>query len=67
MKILAVGAVAPLALAAGAGLDGLLPQKLGNVLMRALLVPAQVDKAVRVPDDALPVVLKKSLQLGDIL
>ena len=61
------GAAAPLALAAGAGADGFLPQQLGDVLVGALLVAAQIHQGVSVADDALPVILEQGLQLGDVL
>ena len=67
LEVLGVGAVAPPALAGGAGLDGLLAQQFGHILVGALLVAAQVDKGVGVADDALPRVLEKFFQLGDVL
>ena len=62
-----VGAVAPLALAGGPGLNGLLAQQLGHILVGALLIAAQVEKGVGVADDPLPGVLEELLELGDIL
>ena len=64
---LGIGAAAPLALAAGAGADGFLPQQLGDVLVGALFVAAQIHQGVGVADDALPVILEQGLQLGDVL
>ena len=52
LKILTVRSVAPLALAAGLRLDRLLAQQLGDIFVRTLLISAQIDKGVRVADDA---------------
>ena len=60
-------AAAPLALTAGGGADGFLPQQLGDGFVGALLVAAQIHQGVGVADDALPVILEQGLQLGDVL
>ena len=67
LKILTVGAAAALALAACPNINGFLAQQLGNVLVGALLIAAQIDESIGIADDALPIVLEKRLQLADIL
>ena len=59
--------VAPLALAAGLGINGFLAELFGNVLVGALLVAAEIDKGISVADDALPVVFEQGFELGYVL
>ena len=61
------GAVAPFCLSAGLHLDGLLAEHFTDVLVRALLVAAEVEHGIRVTQQALPLIFIKGLQSGNIL
>ena len=52
-----VAAVLSLGLPMGPGVDGLLAQQLGDILMGALLVTAQIQERIAVAGDGLPAVL----------
>ena len=56
-----------LGLTVGVGVNGFLAQELGNVLVGALLVAAQIDELIAVADDALPLLFEQGLQLGHVL
>ena len=59
--------VASLALATGLGVNSFLAELFGNVLVRALLIAAEIDKGIGVADDTLPVVFEQGFELGNIL
>lgn len=59
--------VAPFALAAGFSGDRFLAQLLRDILVRALLVAAEVNHRIGVADDALPVVFEQGFELRYVL
>ena len=67
LEVLRERTVSALALAGRACINRFFPKQLRNVLVCALLVSSEVHKAVRVADDALPIVLEQRLELRDIL
>ena len=63
----AVTAAVPPAAAVAGGVHGLLPDELGNVLVRALLVASQIEKFVAQTDQRFPAVFVQGFQLRYVL
>ena len=61
------GTASALCFAMGLCVDGGLAQHLGDVLVGAGLIAAQIKDAVRVAGDSLPVILVQALNLGHVL
>lgn len=67
LEVGGVGTGAAFRLAVGPGINGGLAQRLGDVLVGAGLVAAQVEDGVRVAGDGLPAILVQLLDLGHVL
>ena len=51
----------------GIRVDGGFTEQLRHIFVRALLVPSEIDKFVTVTDNGLPLLLKKSFELREVL
>ena len=51
----------------GVGVDGFLAQQLRHILVRALLVAAEIEELIAVTHDGFPLLFKQGFELGKVL